>query len=149
MSRKTGICVGQNNYSPASGITPLKGCVNDALLIGELLKTAGYDVTQLHDEAATQKAILSSLEKEVARLRAGDLFVFWNSSHGYQVQDTDVSGDELDFKDEAICCYDNDIRDPLTDDKFARILREAHPEAIVLMHSDSCHSATLTKDLVR
>jgi hypothetical protein len=148
MSRKVGICVGQNNYSPASGVTPLGGCVNDALLIGEMLRTAGFEVRQIHDQAATQRGILDALETEVATLRKDDYLAFWNSSHGFQVQDQS-GGDEFDYKDEAICCYDNNYRDALRDDKFARILNRAHPEATIFFGSDSCHSGTVTKALVR
>jgi hypothetical protein len=145
MVKKIAICVGQNSYAPASGVTPLNGCVNDALLIGEMLRMAGFHkVRQVHNEAATQTGILGRLEDAVASLREGDYLVFWNSSHGYQV--TDRSGDELyDYKDEAICTWDTDPRAPLTDDKFAQILTRAHPGAFVFFGSDSCHSGTLTR----
>jgi hypothetical protein len=118
--------------------------VNDALLIGEMLRSAGFEVRQVHDDSATQAAILSRLETEIAGLRDGDYFVYWNSSHGYQLRDG--SGDELfDFLDEAACTYDTDPRDPLTDDKFARILSRADPGATIFIGSDSCHSGTVTR----
>src|SRR5262245_46939256 len=106
MTRKIGICVGQNNYSSASGVPPLRGCVNDALLVGEMLRKAGFTLRQIHDASATQGDILGALETEVGRLGGGDYLVFWNSSHGYQVPDV-AAGDEADRRDEAICCYDN------------------------------------------
>lgn len=143
-SRKIALCVGQNEYDPATGVSPLRGCVNDALLIGEMLKLAGFTVRQVHNQAATQLDILERLNSEVAKLRAGDYFVLWNSSHGYQVQDR--SGDELiDGMDEAICTYDTNPRDPLTDDKFAQILSRVHSQAFFFFGSDSCHSGTLTR----
>ena len=147
MARKIAICVGQNDYAPHTQVPPLRGCVNDVLLIGEMLRVAGFDIIrQIHNEAATQKGILDRLSSEIAKLRAGDQLVFWNSSHGYQVQDR--SGDELvDGLDEAICTYDTDSRDPLTDDKFAKIFSRIHPEAFVFFASDSCHSATLSRTL--
>jgi Caspase domain len=142
---KTALCVGINAYAPGPGApSPLRGCVNDALLIGGLLRTAGFEVRQIHDGSATQAAILDRLEAEIAQLRDGDYFVFWNSSHGYQV--TDRSGDELfDVRDECACTYDTDPRDPLTDDKFARILGRAPAGATVFFGSDSCHSGTLSR----
>ena len=145
MPKKIAICVGQNRYAPWSGVSPLNGCVNDALLIGEMLRMAGFDhIRQVHDHAATQVGILGRLEDAIASLGAGDHLVFWNSSHGYQVRDRD--GDELeDHRDEAICSYDTDPRAPLTDDKFARVLAHAHPGAHVFFASDSCHSGTLTR----
>jgi hypothetical protein len=145
MPKKIAICVGQNSYAPASGVTSLNGCVNDAVLVGEMLRMAGFDrIHQVHNEAATQAGILSRLEDAVASLSQGDYLVFWNSSHGYQV--TDRSGDELQsYTDEAICSYDTDPRAPLTDDRFARILGRAHPGAFLFIGSDSCHSGTLTR----
>lgn len=147
MATKIALCVGQNKYNPASGVTPLRGCVNDALLIGEMLRRAGFEVRQVHDRAATQRGILDRLSTEVAKLRKGDYFVFWNSSHGYQVNDRE--GDELyDYLDEAICTYDTDPRDPVTDDKLGRILYRADPEATVFLGSDSCHSGSLTRAML-
>ena len=143
MPSKVALCVGQNEYQ-RSDIPPLRGCVNDALLIGEMLRTAGFEVRQVHNEGATQRGILDRLSIEIAKLREGDYFVFWNSSHGYQVNDREH--DELyDYRDEAICSYDTDPRDPLTDDKFGRILYRADPGAHVFFGSDSCHSGTLTR----
>ena len=145
MARKIAVCVGQNYYAPQTLVSSLRGCVNDALLIGEMLRKAGFqEIRQIHNEPATQEGILRRLAIEIAKLRAGDYFVFWNSSHGYQVQDRNY--DELvDGLDEAICTYDTDPRNPLTDDKFAKILVRAHPEALVFFGSDSCHSGTLTR----
>ena len=145
MPKKIAICVGQNSYAPRSRVKPLNGCVNDAVLIGEMLRMAGFDrIRQVHDEAATQAGIMDRLEDAVASLREGDYLVFWNSSHGYQV--TDRSGDELyDYQDEAICSYDTDPRVPLTDDRLAQILARAHPGAFVFVGSDSCHSGALTR----
>ena len=148
MSQKIAVCVGQNEYHPHSGVGSLRGCVNDALLIGEMLRYAGFEIIrQIHNQSAIQQGILDRIKSEVARLRKGDYFVFWNSSHGYQIQDR--NGDELvDGFDEAITTYDTDPRDPLTDDKFAQVLSRAHPEAFVFFASDSCHSGSLTREMI-
>jgi hypothetical protein len=147
MAAKIALCVGQNKYNPSTGVTPLRGCVNDTLLIGEMLRRAGFEVRQVHDQAATQQGILDRLSTEVAKLREGDYFVFWNSSHGYQLNDRE--GDELyDYLDEAICTYDTDPRDPFTDDKIGRIVYRADPKAIVFLGSDSCHSGSLTRAML-
>jgi len=147
VATKIALCVGQNNYDPSTGVTTLRGCVNDTLLIGEMLRRAGFEVRQVHDQAATQRGILDRLSIEIAKLREGDYFVFWNSSHGYQLQDRE--GDELyDYLDEAICTYDTDPRDPLTDDKLGRILYRADPKATVFLGSDSCHSGSLTRGML-
>ncbi len=141
------LCVGINRYSFPQ-IPPLGGCINDAVLVGELLRVAGFEVRQLHDWAATQRGILERLSVETAKLREGDYFVFWNSSHGTQLQDR--SGDELlDYEDEAICAYDHDDRDPLTDDKIGQIISRADRGATIAICSDSCHSGTLTREVTR
>ena len=147
MATKIALCIGQNTYDPSSGVTPLRGCVNDTLLIGEMLRRAGFQVRQVHDRSATQRGILDRLSTEIAKLREGDYFVFWNSSHGYQLNDRE--GDELyDYLDEAICTYDTDPRDPLTDDKLGRIIYRADPKANVFLGSDSCHSGSLTRAML-
>jgi hypothetical protein len=57
MAAKITHCVGQNTYDPSTGVTPLRGCVNDTLLIGEMLRRASFDVRLVHDQAATQPGI--------------------------------------------------------------------------------------------
>lgn len=62
MPKKIAVCIGQNNYDPSTGVSPLRGCVNDALLIGEMLRFAGFNIVrQVHNEAATQEGILEKL----------------------------------------------------------------------------------------
>jgi hypothetical protein len=147
VARKIALCVGINRYLFPE-IPPLGGCVNDAVLIGELLRIAGFEVRQLHDEAATQQGILERLSVETAKLRPGDYFVYWGSCHGTQVQDR--SGDELlDFKDEAICTYDHDDRDAMTDDKIGQIISRADPDATIVFCSDSCHSGTVAREVTQ
>ncbi|WP_028066396.1 caspase family protein [Solirubrobacter soli] len=145
MPEKTAVCIGLNHYAPESDVPPLRGCVDDALLIGELLVRAGFSVQQLHDSAATYSAILETIGEHVERLRAGDELVVWNASHGFQVPDLD--GDEdADVLDEAICTYDNDVGRPLSDDRLAAVLARARSGTRVFVGSDSCHSGTLARE---
>ncbi len=146
MPKKIAFCVGINEYAPGSGVSRLDGCVNDALLIGEMLKYAGFNmVRQAHNSTATQDGILRRLDHEISKLKAGDHFVFWNSSHGYQVRDRD--GDELlDNLDEAVCVYDTNPRNPLTDDKLAKALGKAPDGAKIFFGSDSCHSGSVCEN---
>lgn len=144
MNKCIALCIGQDDYDPETGVTPLHGCVNDALLIGEMLRYAGFQVRHVHNKAATRDGITGRMASAVAQLRAGDTLVIWNSSHGYQVRDR--SGDELhDVKDEAICTYDTDPRNPLIDDAIGALIRRKHPDATLFFASDSCHSGTLTR----
>jgi hypothetical protein len=41
VATKSALCVGQNKYDRSTGVTPLRGCVNDTLLIGEMFRRAG------------------------------------------------------------------------------------------------------------
>lgn len=83
-NRKFGLFVGINAYS--GGITPLKGCVNDAIKMQEAMTTKfGFkmaDTTLLTDAAATRDGILNNLKKYQAVAGAGDIFVFHYSGHG-------------------------------------------------------------------
>lgn len=83
-NRKFGLFVGINAYG--GGITPLKGCVNDAMKMQEAMTTKfGFkmaDTTLLTDAAATRDGILNNLKKYQAVAGAGDIFVFHYSGHG-------------------------------------------------------------------
>jgi hypothetical protein len=83
-NRKFGLFVGINAYS--GGITPLKGCVNDAIKMREAMTTKfGFntaDTTLLTDASGTRDGILANLKKYEALAGAGDIFVFHYSGHG-------------------------------------------------------------------
>lgn len=82
--KKYGLFVGINAYT--GGITPLKGCVNDATKIREtMISKFGFqaaDTTLLTDAAATREEILSNLNKYAMQAGVGDLVVFHYSGHG-------------------------------------------------------------------
>jgi len=144
MAQKTALCIGLDQFSADMAMPALSGAVNDALLIGGLLREAGFDVRQLHNAAATRAAIVQRLDAAVANLRAGDTFLFWMSTAGYQIQHR--CGDALVHGvDEAVCTYDTDARDPFTDDVLACSFARAHPEARLFIGIDACHSASVTR----
>jgi hypothetical protein len=147
MTRKIAICIGLDRYASYTNIPNLEGCVNDALLIGQMLKVAGFTVYQLHNELATKLKIIELLKTEASSLKAGDYFVLWNSSHGYQIPDRD--GDEPDGLDEAICTYDTNYNSPLTDDELIKTINDAINSEVadsvnLFFASDSCHSGHLS-----
>lgn len=94
--RKYGLFVGINAYT--GGITPLKGCVNDATKIREAMITKfGFkmaDTTLLTDAAATRAGILANLQKYQTLAGVGDLVVFHYSGHGTLFPD--AYSEELD-----------------------------------------------------
>ena len=82
--RKYGLFVGINAY--ADGISPLKGCINDATKMREaMISKFGFkaaDTTLLTDAAATRDGILTNLNKYAALAGVGDIVVFHYSGHG-------------------------------------------------------------------
>src|SRR5262249_32893086 len=65
---------------------PLYGCVNDATGMRDLLvERFGFDradATLLTNSAATRAGIVNAIERYIARVKGGDLFVFFYSGHG-------------------------------------------------------------------
>ncbi len=81
------LMVGIDRYSAAYGAGDLNSCINDALgLRGRLLTdTARWKTTAINtklNSAATKALILNRLRAEAAVLRTGDVFVYYQSSHG-------------------------------------------------------------------
>lgn len=143
--RKRALLVGINQYPTA----PLKGCVNDVLMMGNILIThfgftPGADMRLLVDQRATKEAILKRLEWLVEGARAGDVLVFHYSGHGSQVPDR--NGDELDHIDECLVPIDHDWDDPLLDDDLGNIIRLVPDGVNLTIILDCCHSGTGTKE---
>lgn len=145
MNKRYALCVGINNYPGVAN--DLNGCVNDALDWRDLLESEGYDVTLLLDDQATYQNMVTELTRHVALLGFADRFVFTYSGHGTWVPDR--SGDEIDFRDEAMCCVDYESGGLLLDDTLESIFSTQRYGARVLVLSDSCHSGTLARNIVQ
>ena len=134
---KRAVCVGINNYP---GIfNDLKGCVNDANDWTALLQGFGFSVNTILDSKATISTVKAALQGLIDSTNAGDVAVLTYSGHGTQV--TDRSGDESDPYDEAICLYDGNV----IDDDLRVILNGIHPQATLVIISDSCFSGSVTR----
>jgi metacaspase-1 len=134
---KRAICVGINNYP---GIfNDLKGCVNDARDWSALLQELGFAVTLMLDSQATKMSVKAALQGLVNAAGAGDIGVFTYSGHGTQVVESGT--DEGDPYDEAICLYDGNV----IDDELRVILQGLHPQATLVVISDSCFSGSVTR----
>jgi len=134
---KRAVCVGINDYP---GIfNDLKGCVNDAKDWSALLQGFGFSVNMILDSQATRATVKTALQGLIASTNAGDVAVFTYSGHGTQV--TDAGGDESDPYDEAICLYDGNT----IDDELRVILNGIHPQATLVIISDSCFSGSVTR----
>jgi hypothetical protein len=134
---KRAVCIGINDYP---GIfNDLKGCVNDANDWSALLQGFGFTVNAVLDSQATKANVKAALQNLVSLTNAGDIAVFTYSGHGTQV--ADFSSDENDTYDEAICAYDGNI----IDDELRLILQGIHPQATLVVISDSCFSGSVTR----
>jgi hypothetical protein len=121
----------------------LRGCVNDVNDLKEILKTK-YDypvsnILTLTDSQATRKNILSQLTRLLQSGKSGDTLFFSFSGHGYFTRD--LSGDELDGKDELIVTVD---KYAIVDDELKALI-DAHLKKDVTLIAlfDNCHSGTI------
>ncbi len=138
------LCVGINDY-PGVG-NDLGGCVNDANDWAELLTTTyGFpegNITMLLDSQATKQAITGKLKSLLTGAESGDVVVFTFSGHG--TWRPDESGDESDGRDEALCAHDGII----IDDDIRQIIKNMGEGVHFTFISDSCHSGSVTKQML-
>lgn len=77
-------------------------------------------------------------------VKAGDLLIYTNSSHGTQTPDHD--GDEEDGEDEAIYTDDGNL---ITDDEIHALMTRFVPGCLVIGLFDNCHAGTLDRGIVQ
>jgi metacaspase-1 len=129
--------VNPHHYQGWSG--ELNACEADAKDMASLLESRGFQVNTLLTKAATRDGVLNAVKKVAGAAKAGDLFVFTNSSHGGQLPDQNE--DEDDGYDETICMYDGEI----VDDELYAVFAKFAAGVRILVLSDSCHSGTVTR----
>jgi hypothetical protein len=142
---KRAVLIGVNRYRMPGA--DLRGCVNDVQnMQGLLTQHFGFapaDIETLTDDAATKKAIESSIRKVVAAGRRGDVLLVHFSGHGSNVPDDD--GDEADGRDEILCPADLDWKDPLRDDWLRKTFDTLRAGVSLTVITDCCHSGTMTR----
>ncbi|KAG2425002.1 hypothetical protein HXX76_014160 [Chlamydomonas incerta] len=134
------------NYSTES--FPLKGCINDVRMMGDLLRgTFGIPTAVFTDDvsrADTSRAgILRRLNELAARsnVESLDLAIVHFSCHGTQARDT--NGEELDGMDECLVPNDVVTAGLIRDDDIQAILTRFNRNTRVLLVLDCCHSGTM------
>jgi len=137
--------IGLNAVSPAhyggwSG--PLAACEADATDMQAIAKAKGMKPTVLLTAKATRAAVLAAMRAAAKALKSGDLFFLTYSGHGGQV--ADVTGEEIDRKDETWCLFDGQLID---DELYLELSRFAAGVRVLVL-SDSCHSGTVTREVV-
>jgi len=151
MVRKA-LLVGINDYSPVgSGGPDLQGCVNDVKDMASTLTSMGIIpavpacLKILTNSNATRKNILEGLKWLVNGAKTGDVLIFHYSGHGTQV--VDVSGDEIDKIDEAICPHDFKSAGVIKDDDLRNIFKPIAAGVNLDVILDSCFAGTGTRAL--
>ena len=147
---KKALLVGINDYAPVgSGGPDLRGCVNDVSDMANTLSVLGIipatprAMRILTNSRATRAAILAGLKWLVKGAKKGDVLVFYYSGHGSYV--ADVSGDELDGRDETLCPHDYASAGMIKDDDIRTLLAGLSPGATLDIIFDSCHSGSGTR----
>ncbi|MBO4552803.1 caspase family protein, partial [bacterium] len=78
--------VGINDYLPSRGLNSLSSCLNDAETLANLLLEGGYfkgeDGVLLENANALTSVIRNQVRAAANQLVSGDLFVYYQSSHG-------------------------------------------------------------------
>lgn len=121
----------------------LNACENDARDMAAIAQKAGFAGKTLLTESATSSAVLTELSNAANALQSGDILFLTYSGHGGQVGD--ITGDEPDGLDETWCLYDRQ----LLDDELYAMWSKFKPGVRIFVLSDSCHSGTVTKALMR
>ncbi len=148
---KKALLIGINEYAPPGGPN-LRGCLNDVrdmahtLNVLNIVPATPRTMRLLTDQRATRSNILAGLKWLVTGAQKGDVLVFYYSGHGSQV--VDVSGDEIDHKDETLCPHDYAINGMIRDDELRDIIKSVRPETTLDVILDSCHSGTGTREVV-
>ncbi len=149
---KKALLVGINDYAPVGAGGPdLRGCVNDVRDMANTLSVLGIvpatpaTMQIITDARATRAAILNGFKWLIKGAKKGDVLVFHYSGHGSQM--ADVSGDELDKKDETICPHDYATAGMIKDDDFRALLAGLPAGVNLDIILDSCHSGTGTREL--
>jgi hypothetical protein len=140
---KLAFFIGINDYKlPGAN---LSGCVNDVERNAKFFIGNGFHVVHLFNKDASRKNILKHFESLVHM--KPDVFVFNYSGHGSYIDDT--SSDEIDGRDEVLCCHDfNFDGGYIVDDELHQIFSElpAHTRKLTLF--DCCHSGTQMRSFV-
>lgn len=139
-STKNALLVGINYVGTNA---ELRGCVNDVMDLKDLLTTqydySNSNIVTLTDHKATKQNIMVQLTKLLQNGKSGDTLFFSFSGHGYFTPD--LSGDEIDGKDELIISVD---KYAIVDDELKSLLDTHLKENVTLIALfDNCHSGTI------
>lgn len=137
------VMVGVSDYGGAANNLPYTD--EDANKIAETLRRDGVlnpaSIT-ITNGGATRSAVRSAIENVAAQAGPDDIFLFFYSGHGQQI-DGRPSATEPDGRDEALTLIDG----PLTDDEMAAMFAPLRTRLSLLI-LDSCFSGGFARDVV-
>jgi pimeloyl-ACP methyl ester carboxylesterase len=156
MARQTyALLVGINQYTSASDIPSLRGCLNDVDAMQTYLQTRlGEDSGRVHiktllNEQARREAVIEGFRNHLCQAESGDVAIFFYAGHGAQENAPEEFWHlEPDRLDETLVCYDSrcDGSWDLADKELAKLIAEVadkNPHIVVIL--DCCHSGTATR----
>jgi hypothetical protein len=98
--KRVAFVVGVNTYAKLDAHSQLKAAVNDAVAVGNALRSLGFDV--IEGRELTRSTFNSEWEKFVDRVESGGVAAFFFAGHGVQLSDgvnyllpSDVPGPEV------------------------------------------------------
>lgn len=154
MFTKRALIIGIDQYSNYEEQYQLRGCINDAKLMKQVLvdhfNFKESDIIELHNAAASRKGILDAMESLVERTAHNDIVVFHFSGHGSQRKSADT--DEGTGMNSTICTADSGYMDPypnldIIDNEINDwLVRLTSKTRNVSLTFDCCHSGTITRD---
>ena len=152
MVRRHALIVGIDRYANLDERYQLRGCVNDARAVAEVLQArhgfAADDIQLLLDAQATRSALLAAMDALVSRIGDDDVVHVHFSGHGSTRSNAD--GSEGAGHDSTLMPHDSgrgpapDL-DILDDELRAWLDRLATRTQSVSLVFDCCHSGTLSR----
>jgi hypothetical protein len=156
MSRSYALLIGINEYPMIDPKYRLDACVGDVQLVKTVLTQrfdfAEEDIVELHDAAATQKAILASMQDLVEKAGAEDRVYFHFAGHGSTIPSAEENTTQGTGLDSTIMTHDSgrdkahpnlDIRDGEIGEWLDALTAKTQNITLVF---DCCHSGTITRD---
>lgn len=157
MPKKSALIIGVNEYAHFAEEYQLSGCVNDTLLIKDILvnqfKFDESNIDELHNDAATRDGILAGMERLLQRTEKDDIVVFHFSGHGSQRKSANF--EEGTDMDSTILPHDSGSEDPypnlgITANEVNEWLQHLSKKtSYITLIFDCCHSGTMTRDAFR
>ncbi len=153
------LLIGINEYHPKSGVTPLDGCVNDVKAMNSFLRKHYKDlipsrgIKKLLNEKATRENIIKAFQSQlINKAEPGDTVLLYYAGHGSFNESSEIFK-QFDGKeqDETFVCYDSRLEGhyDLADKEIAVLLSRINPEVDIVVIADSCHSGSITRDVVK